>query len=285
MNGILMKRLSRRNVEGIIDNMNMEVVAYKSKNGKVKPEPFEIADDSKIIRWGCTSYLPDSITYNSRESIKKASDKLLTRKILKENNINIPVTYDLEDILHKEYQLPLIARPKYHYGGKNFYFCETESQLRQAIYKGTEYFTEFYRKTREFRVHVCSGKVLICSEKFVDDINKVIWNLRVNDDGEFKAIKWSNIPVRIAKLGIDTVNALGLDFGAVDIISDPIDDNLPSEVVLEVNTAPKLGEYACERYAKYFDWLLYSEGKREIQEVCYDDGYWRGFVWSNGDLE
>ena len=285
MNGILMKRISRRNVRGITDEMDMEVIEYKSKRGKVKPNPYNmtsVSDTNKVIRWGCTSRINADITYNKPEAIRKASDKLRARKILEKNDVPIPKTYSLSE-LSNGYELPLIGRPKKHHGGKNFYYCETVIDVSKAVADGCEYFQEFYPKTKEYRVHACHGKVIICSEKFVDDEDTLVWNLTRNKNGEFKALRWSQIPPHIAKLGIKAVQALGLDYGAVDIIAEPKVDKPHNAVVLEVNTAPKLGEYGASRYAEYFDWLLYKNEKREHKEPSYD--YWRNFVWSREALK
>lgn len=274
--GILMKRISRKNLKNITDEMNINVNKYKSKNGDIYPFAEEL---DVLIRWGCTSYLSSKITYNNRNAIRNASNKLKARKILKENNIDIPKTWTNID----NCEFPLIARPKYHYGAKNFYYCENLYELKRAVAKGAEYFSEFYPKTREFRIHACHGKILICCEKFVEDKSRKAWNLR-KGGGEWKALRWSNIPSNIAKLSIDAVQALGLDYGAVDILAEPNKDGYKDAVVCEVNTAPRLGEYSASRYAEYFDWLLKSDEKKEHVSAEYDIG-WRGYVWSHEDLE
>ncbi|MFW6281665.1 MAG: ATP-grasp domain-containing protein [bacterium] len=289
MKGILLRRtrVGRENVNKIIDKMETDVTLFQSRKGNITPSVSGTTENDQIIRWGCTSYLHTGIKFNKTKSIKNASNKLKARKLMESADIPIPKTYSLNELTYNENiidKLPLIGRPKKHFGGRKFFYCESIVDVRNSIRKGAEYFTEFYPKSREFRVHVAHGKVLICSEKFVDDINTKVWNLRQNDDGEFQAIRWSEIPTNIAELGINAVKVLNLDFGAVDIISEPLEEGYKPAVVLEVNTAPKLGEYGSERYAEYFDWLFRVEGKREHKEVE-DYSYWRHFVWSHEALK
>lgn len=276
--GILAKRVSRENVGNVIDEMGKDIELYKSNNGKITPYINNELDVT--IRWGCTSSISSNIMYNKRTAIKKASNKLRARKIFRENEINIPKTWENPN----NCEFPLIARPKYHWGGKNFYYCEDKQDLYAAIREGAEYFSEFYPKTREFRVHISHGKVLICCEKFVEDKDKLIWNLRKNKDSEWQALRWSNIDPSIAKLAIQSIKALGLDYGAVDILAEPKDNRSPNAVVIEVNTAPRLGDYSSSRYAEYFDWLLHLDERKEWVDADYNHG-WRGFVWSHEDLE
>lgn len=110
----------------------------------------------------------------------------------------------------------------------------------------------------EYRVHVFNGEVILYQKK----------SRRVNDDGEVVTAEGEEADVRnlasnwvyrtgnlrrlerIEELAINAVDALGLDFGAVDIIK-----NENGEVmVLEVNTAPGLGNTeTLEAYVRAFN--------------------------------
>lgn len=97
----------------------------------------------------------------------------------------------------------------------------------------------------EYRVHVFSGSVILYQKK----------SRRVDDDGEIEqpddeesdvrnlnsgwVYRTNNLKrlERVEQLAINAVNALGLDFGAVDIIKDENGDVF----VLEINSAPGLG--------------------------------------------
>jgi len=98
-------------------------------------------------------------------------------------------------------------------------------------------------KKFEFRVHVAFERVIKVSQKIYDPskgkpYNPTVWNYRngfvfknprlddVHNDIEFLD--------RVKEIGVESVAALGLDFGAVDIIAT--EDQVI--YVLEINTAP-----------------------------------------------
>ena len=134
------------------------------------------------------------------------------------------------------------------------------------------YYSEFYPKTKEYRVHVASGKAIIVAEKVVEEEKQdnVVWNL--GDEGvceEFNTLRWSEYREiePIIKTASLACKSLGLDYGAVDIVAYPNDrqDELPPVAVLEVNTAPRLEEYGISRYVQYFTILLKSNERVEFK--------------------
>lgn len=73
-----------------------------------------------LIRWGSayeTADITDSVDYNSRQSVRLAVNKRLSREVLSNAGVRVPrvVTPDSEHISY-----PLIARPRFHSLGKNF---------------------------------------------------------------------------------------------------------------------------------------------------------------------
>jgi len=253
MNGVIRYKHSKDTIRGIIENLKTPVEIFKSVNGH-KTNRHYFYDT--LVRWGCVASIDCEIEYNPAEAISNSSDKLKARRIMEQNNVAIPKTYGLAEI-PEDY--PVIGRPRKHYGGNHFYFCEDFYDYVEARQNGAEYFTEFYPKTTEYRVHVAHSKVIILAEKVVDENgdNQNPWNLNENGDcKEFNTLRWGEYPHHITTLGIRAVRALGLDYGAVDILADPAYGNYPQAVVLEVNTSPLLGEYGQSRYAEYFDWLL-----------------------------
>lgn len=104
-------------------------------------------------------------------------------------------------------------------------------------------------KEAQYRVHVAFGSTrtrqLIPDEPH--NAEQLIWNhgagftFRIPDE----------IPASVPAVATQAVTALGLDFGAVDIIWT---GNHP--VVLEVNTAPGLGDPTLEWYAQHLGWAI-----------------------------
>ena len=66
--------------------------------------------------------------------------------------------------------------------------------------------------------------------------------------------------LRLCQTIMKAMEAVGLDFGAVDVVIT--EDGTP--YVLEINTAPELtnSEYSAAKYARYFDWI----GQYEFEE-------------------
>ncbi len=121
-------------------------------------------------------------------------------------------------------------------------------------------YTRAVSNSGEYRVHVMNGEVILYQKK----------SRRLNDDGTVATADGESSDVRnlasnwvyrtgnlrrlerVEQLAIEAVAALGLDFGAVDIIKD----NNGDVFVLEVNTAPGLGNTdTLEAYVNGFNRL------------------------------
>lgn len=126
------------------------------------------------------------------------------------------------------------------------------------------FYSRVYPKTHEFRVHVGRGQVLDFVEKKAPlaevEVNRLIrthengWvfahaNLTCNEEDKTK----------MQNLAIMAIEALGLDFGAVDLLAifdkrEP--RRLRSAVVCEVNTAPGIqGLTSFDKYLSFFNSL------------------------------
>ena len=133
---------------------------------------------------------------------------------------------------------------------------ETDAELPDA-----PLYTQGVGNKGEYRVHVFDGEVILYQKKSrkVDEDGEV--ETAVGEDADVRnlASNWIyrtgnlNRLERIEELAISAVEALGLDFGAVDIIND--NDNQVS--VLEVNTAPGLSNSATlQAYTDAFNSLV-----------------------------
>ncbi len=112
-------------------------------------------------------------------------------------------------------------------------------------------YTKFIPKSNEFRVHVFRGKVIDYIEKKKaltenrnETFNKYISS--INSGWVFSRTNVRDID-SVRAIAIKAVAALGLDFGAVDIVYE---NGLP--FVLEVNTAPGLSGTTLVNYANAF---------------------------------
>ena len=223
---------------------------YTIKNGEWSPNRPE--NINILIRWATTAETPmANVTYNLTDSIRLASDKAECRRVLGEAGIPVPVSSE---------HPPCVGRTRKHRRGSGFWYCETDEDVLQAKREGAVYFSAFYPKTEEYRVHVAHGRALAVSEK-IGNRGYIIWNKSLNDF-RFENLRWKMWPRKIVKMAIQSCEAIGLDYGAVDVLAKPRDYRLEPAVVCEINTSPMLGDYISRRYGEYFDWLLEADNRR-----------------------
>lgn len=115
-------------------------------------------------------------------------------------------------------------------------------------------YTKYIKKKHEYRIHVLNGEVIDTQRKGLKeefrnqtDVNYKIRNLAngfvyVRNDGHV-------VPQDVLDVGRRAVVALGLDFGAADVI---FNQSSGQAYVLEVNTAPGLTGTTVTNYANAF---------------------------------
>lgn len=113
-------------------------------------------------------------------------------------------------------------------------------------------YTQYVFKTKEYRVHATQDEVFDTQRKVRDpDQEPLSWKVRSAKNGFI--FQRNNIKPSEDRnnLAISAVKALGLDFGAVDIVEDK-DGKL---FVLEVNTAPGLEGQTITTYTEILEKL------------------------------
>lgn len=123
---------------------------------------------------------------------------------------------------------------------------------RGTVIPQHRFYTKYFRKNREFRIHVAKGQVIFRQEKLrkegVENADKYI---RSHDRGwcfAFHHFSERPVPASVDDAAQRAVVALGLDFGAVDIGWHR--DN--GVRVFEVNTAPGIEETSLAKYVETF---------------------------------
>ena len=217
-----------------------------------------------LFRWGCTSQCDAKHTINKAEAINLANDKKATRLLLaplrnKDKPI-IPLTYNnWADIRVRGADLPLIVRPTHHAQGRSLFFCNTEQEVKAAIAKiqakGKDYYiSEYIAKEAEYRVFVAQGRVVWVTKKTPANAADIAWN--VAQGGRFDNVLWKEWPLRACRIALMAMDAVGLDFGGVDVMQKGKDF-----YVLEVNSAPSMtSEYRQTTTAKVFQHIV-NNGK------------------------
>ena len=191
-----------------------------------------------IFRWGSSLPLGQAPkVINRRQAILNSSIKVNMLKLFKHYNVCMPAFY-----LNTEFSLitkfPVIVRYKSHTQGSGFYVCNNREELMR--YNTPDYHAlEYIEKVKEYRVFLWKGTVLEVNRKTREDEDgaiperdKLIRNFK--HGWWFKVVKYYD--PKIETEAIKALNAVSLDFGAVDLCID-INNNVK---IFEINSAPGL---------------------------------------------
>ena len=182
--------------------------------------------------------------------ISNVTNKRRMRELFKENNVPMPRLVE-----SPPYPFPIVGRPDQHSKGKGFWKCHNIDEVRQALRgrtyrngkrkKAATHFMEYIEAPREYRVHIFQGKSIRISEKAFGETGET-----TTGDYITKRPDPSHNIDHVREAAKKAMEAVELDFGAVDILAD--NENC---WVLEVNAAPHLGGSLPRVYAKKFaDW-------------------------------
>lgn len=212
-----------------------------------------------LFRFGGVRTHRSSFEINTPTMIRTMNNKPLTRRLLQEGHVRIPLTYfskaEVERSRHARF--PLIGRGQYHLQGKGVVICNNLRDVNRDM--KSRYWSEIIDKDREYRVYVFFGKVVGMEEKVPKDRNKVVWNYHAGNS-VFESIKWKNYPLSVCKLAVQAAECIGVDFSAVDLISK--DDD---HYVLELNASPSCSKSKCRRIAQALCWAkekIEKDGKK-----------------------
>lgn len=205
-----------------------------------------IKEDDIVVNWGSAAQLnllkvPKRII-NLPERVALASNKLKAFGEFLKTGVKTPLwTTSKEEAVSWDHTLFARTKLTGHSGDGIVVVAKGEEIPDAPLY------TYYIFKEREYRVHVCNGTVIDTQRKIRDPNKEVTsWKIRSHENGFIFArnsVLWSQ---KRDKLAIDAIAALGLDFGAVDIIEDDKDEFY----VLEVNTAPGLEGLTVDIYAE-----------------------------------
>lgn len=185
--------------------------------------------------------------------ISNATHKRHMRELFADNDVPAPKLLSVgEAIEHVLSGGKVVGRPDRHMKGRGFWLCRTAAEVKQAMLgtrtkRAATHFMEYIEAPREYRVHIFLGRSLRISEKEHSKFH--VYTTR-KPQHEVKHVR---------KAAKKAVRALGLDFGAVDVLADDT-----QAWVTEVNTAPGLGGSMPRVYADAF--LRWHDGEWEKGE-------------------
>jgi len=216
---------------------------------------------------------------NTRQAITLAGSKFRALQALQTAGVLVPTFWRVRDD-----EEPPWPESKISLGRKYRHSRGTDIRIfhglgNEPFYK-SDYITAYIKPHKEYRVHVMGGQVLFAQRKYfrnelfeklterfdldsqLDKFTEESQIIRNNDHGwgfhDMNSLE--NIPKAVLDASISAVDALGLDFGAVDVITDAQKENGSRRAfVLEINTAPGLRDRNLEKYADGLSNLLKSK--------------------------
>jgi hypothetical protein len=130
---------------------------------------------------------------------------------------------------------PLFGRALMHREGKDIMPALQPEDVPLRVAAGSTFFTEYVPRTTEYRVWIYRRRHLSTYQKVMrhPEMYKH-FGCSFRNGFAFELVKQLDLPTPAIEQAGAAVSALGLDFGAVDVLQGK--DGLP--YVLEVNTAP-----------------------------------------------
>lgn len=207
-----------------------------------------------LINWGASaisrSFTSPPRVINNPVDVASAGNKLTSfQRLAEDETINLPPwTTDIE--VAKTYGVVVCRTVLNGHSGRGIVVAEQpEAIVRAPLYTG------YIKKKSEFRVHVVRGEVIDVQQKRkrTDFEGEADTKIRNHQNGWVYCRENLEIPHDLKEQAIKSVSALGLDFGAVDLIYNAHHNK---SFVLEVNTAPGLEGATVEKYRAAFLKLL-----------------------------
>jgi glutathione synthase/RimK-type ligase-like ATP-grasp enzyme len=213
---------------------------------RLKPDsPYTPREGDVIINWGSTKFPK---WYNNWENTKEiwlnpppkvgmAADKKQSLLMFKEKEVPCPeFTSDVN--LAKEWakKMTVVARTVLNgHSGQGIILCDKDTEN----FPVAPLYVKYKKKSREYRVHVFQGDVIDVQQKKkrLDFDKEVNTKIRSFDNGWVFCRDGIECPEDLYETAVSAVAALGLDFGAVDVIYNLHENKC---YALEVNTAPGL---------------------------------------------
>lgn len=197
--------------------------------------------DIPILNWGDTEG-PD-YCINRGSAVAQAVSKIRTFEVLSDAGCStVQLTRDPE--VAKGWirrSSKVLCRADGRSGGAGITEAATDSELVAA-----DFYSRYYPKTHEFRIHVFGDAAIDVTQKRSREGVDVDRDVRSYDNGWIFSHNLDIVEedrAAIESTCVSAVKALGLDFGAVDVLAI-LDKGTPRRIkshkVCEVNTAPGL---------------------------------------------
>jgi glutathione synthase/RimK-type ligase-like ATP-grasp enzyme len=215
-----------------------------------------IKRDPVVINWGSSRIdrVINSVVLNRPHAVANAANKLTTLKLFKEAGVACPEWTESYQEAFKwlDTGISVVARHVLngHSGNGIEISHSTDLELPER-FNDAPLYTQYIKKDQEYRIHVAGGEVIFqqrkARKKEVPD-EQVNWQVRNLAGGFIFANADVVAPDNVQAVAIAAVEALGLDFGAADVITN----KKGQAFCLEVNTACGLAGKTIDAYVNFF---------------------------------
>lgn len=217
-----------------------------------------------IVNWGCSTRPEWQVGIgikwlNVWDAVRNASNKLTAFQKLREAGVQVPDFYTdpVEANAVRQEGGTIVARTVLQgHSGEGIVMCEPNEGL-SVLDVPAPLYVKYIKKEREYRIHVFGGRVIDVQQKrrrHEVPNEQVNWQVRNYRNGFTYCRDNVDVPPDgMCDQAIAAVAALGLDFGAVDIIWNARTGN---SYVLEVNTAPGLEGTTIQKYVEAIELIL-----------------------------
>lgn len=260
----------------------------RTKNKSAKPLVGAIDTGKKKVVFRLGSLTPTSdifidtnnvIEINTVEACHNSGDKILMKTLFEENNVKSAPWCELKNEIHEGYvdimniifdlesSFPAIIKHKNSCKGHGIFLINNQEELDSFIAeKGTNNYIieKYYNYSKEYRLHVTkNGCFYACRKMLKEDAEErwhrhdmnSVWIVEENQLFE-KPSNWELIVEECVK----ALNAVGLDVGACDVKvqSEKNYDRggNPEFIILEINSAPSMGEITLIKYKEMLSELV-----------------------------
>ncbi len=225
--------------------------ALKSQtpNVSIKAPGFIPQPNDVVINWGCGFHTIDNPhnvkIFNPNHLLKQAINKLVFFKHLDNYKgvSKVPFFTNKQDAMDhlankggKVYCRTRLSKS----AGRGIVIAKTPQEVVDAAL-----YTVGMPNTHEYRIQMFHDRVISELEKRMRKDAVVNHDIRTDKNGWYYK-KDIDVPPVVISVACNTIKALGLDFGGVDIIYDK---HTNKAWTLEVNTAPGLKERSASLYA------------------------------------
>ena len=202
-----------------------------------------------IINWGDSS-AGNLSCLNLAGNVAKASNKLQAFAAFREAGVNVPAFTGDKDFVDWE-GLTVVRHKLSGHSGEGIELRDASDLPSAPLY------VQYVPKKAEYRVHVVGKRVVLVQRKARNpDCDNPNWKVRNHSNGFIFVRNDVDPDPSVVDQAVKAVLALGLDFGAVDIIWN---DKQKKAYVLEVNTAPGLEGSTIDDYAEGFRAFIRAE--------------------------